>query len=340
MDHVVYLLGAGFSAPLGIPVMSEFLMKSKDMYAADAQRYAHFDSIFREIQRMSVAKNYYATDLYNIEEILSLLEIRDFVEGRRFADEFRKYIVDVVEHYTPPFRGAENLPSNWPGLVFGKDSPWREYGYFVMNLFGLQISKDDLSPTNLRCKRVKPRAKYSVVSLNYDLVLETIAEYLHASNSDTKPIAFSTDVAGDPPILCKLHGSVDSGTIVPPTWSKGTHSDIIPTWKVALSVLERANHIRVIGYSLPTADTYVRYLLRAAALTAPHLKQFDVLCLDPHGDVKQRYDDFIDFPRYRFRSASVSEYFAKMMDLSFKGYHGKPGWHQTLEDAHEQFFSG
>jgi hypothetical protein len=32
VDRVVYLLGAGFSAPLGLPVMSNFLMKSKDLF--------------------------------------------------------------------------------------------------------------------------------------------------------------------------------------------------------------------------------------------------------------------------------------------------------------------
>ncbi|WP_175406349.1 hypothetical protein [Bacillus sp. FJAT-27264] len=29
MEKVVYILGAGFSAPLGIPVMSNFIMKAK-----------------------------------------------------------------------------------------------------------------------------------------------------------------------------------------------------------------------------------------------------------------------------------------------------------------------
>jgi len=33
MDKVVYFLGAGFSAPLGLPVTSNFIVKSKDMYA-------------------------------------------------------------------------------------------------------------------------------------------------------------------------------------------------------------------------------------------------------------------------------------------------------------------
>jgi hypothetical protein len=51
------------------------------------------------------------------------------------------------------------------------------------------------------------------------------------------------------PVLAKLHGSADSGVIVPPTWAKGTHRRIAPTWKKAFEVLENSNQIRFIGYS-------------------------------------------------------------------------------------------
>ena len=36
MNRVVYVLGAGFSAPLGIPIVRSFLEKSKDLYCADS----------------------------------------------------------------------------------------------------------------------------------------------------------------------------------------------------------------------------------------------------------------------------------------------------------------
>ena len=40
-DRGVYIVGAGFSAPLGLPVMSNFLMKSKDMYPLDPERFGY-----------------------------------------------------------------------------------------------------------------------------------------------------------------------------------------------------------------------------------------------------------------------------------------------------------
>jgi len=33
MERVVYILGAGFSAPLGLPVMNDLMIKAKDLYA-------------------------------------------------------------------------------------------------------------------------------------------------------------------------------------------------------------------------------------------------------------------------------------------------------------------
>ena len=56
MENVVYLLGAGFSAPLGLPVMDNFLEKSKDLYQKDPQKYADFLDVFKEIDRLGKIK--------------------------------------------------------------------------------------------------------------------------------------------------------------------------------------------------------------------------------------------------------------------------------------------
>ena len=41
-DKIVYLLGAGFSAPLGLPLVSNFISKSKDLYFEQPGKYSHF----------------------------------------------------------------------------------------------------------------------------------------------------------------------------------------------------------------------------------------------------------------------------------------------------------
>ena len=77
-SKVVYILGAGFSAPLGLPVISNFLSRSKDLHADNPERFGHFDTVFQEIRRMAPAKNYLQIDLSNIEQILSILQMEDY----------------------------------------------------------------------------------------------------------------------------------------------------------------------------------------------------------------------------------------------------------------------
>jgi hypothetical protein len=56
MTKVVYLVGAGFSAPLGLPVMRDFVVKSKDMLASHPKEFGHFENIFALIKDMNAAK--------------------------------------------------------------------------------------------------------------------------------------------------------------------------------------------------------------------------------------------------------------------------------------------
>lgn len=339
MERVVYLLGAGFSAPLGLPLMGDFLVKSKDMFAQDPRKYAHFEEVFRVINEMSVSKNYYASDLFNIEEILSLLEIREFVQGKRLRQVFTRYIEDVIAFHTPALTTGGRLPSNWQGLIFGRDPRWRGMGFFVLNLCRL-VPRADGTARHGFVASLRPHAsvKYDIVSLNYDRVVETVVDFLNEAGVENGPVRLD-QADGDWPLLAKLHGGVGGTTIVPPTWSKGTHSEIVPTWNQALNLLSAANHLRVIGYSLPTSDSYVKYLLKAASLSAPHLKHIDVLCLDRTGEVKRRYDELVTFPRFRFVDAPVEQYFEALLNGSVHGFNPRgDDWYAKLETIHAAFF--
>jgi len=68
-NRIVYILGAGFSAPLGLPVMSNFLELSKDIYFStedNSNEFLHFKKVFDTIRSMNVAKSYFNSDLSNI----------------------------------------------------------------------------------------------------------------------------------------------------------------------------------------------------------------------------------------------------------------------------------
>lgn len=335
MDSVVYIVGAGFSAPLGLPVMSNFLLKAKDMYAVDPGGYAHFQEIFKQVDGMARIKNYFSSDLFNIEEILSVLEMERHGGSGESAELFTGLIRDVIEFYTPPLKVAQAEFEGAPvDNVFG--ATWKQYGYFVLGLLGKNLKEwrtNEIISAKLQPLKAHD-TKYSIVTLNYDVIFETAADRVGEFEPSGIPERFKvypgpkTGVEG--PDLCKLHGGLDSGIIVPPTWNKTLHPDIEPAWKRAHEILKEANHLRFLGYSLPEADAYVRYLLKSAIMRAPHLKQIDVLCLDPGGEVEKRYSEFVSFNFYRFVNNSVEQYLNHVTKRVMDG--------RSLEVAHTEFF--
>jgi hypothetical protein len=364
LESVVYLLGAGFSAPLGLPVMTNFRVKSQDMYFDDPEKYAHFQDVFDTIKDLSVIKNFFDANLYNIEEILSILEMEEHLEGRGLRESFVRYIVDVIQHYTPPIRDYPNgLPGNWYDVLFSPGIEQRAYSYFASALLNLRlVTSQGLSrgqryaPGNysnlMMASNPNPRVRYSIITLNYDMVLENIADFIGghfqvepnaaAFSSSTEQLDRELAPGYEGPLsvsMAKLHGSVHNGVIVAPTWNKSVNREIVPAWKLAYHALANATHLRIIGYSLPTADAYVKFLLKSAIKQNRRLKAIDVLCRDSSGHVRGRYDEFATFYAYRFVNADVMEYLQTHLG-QYKSWH--EDWSvgyvfDRLEAAHVEF---
>ncbi len=353
-ERIVYFLGAGFSAPLGLPLMGDFYFKSLDLHASDPVRYAHFGDIFNEIRSISVTKNYYAGDLFNVEEILSILEMRAGLTGFEFRDAFVRYLCDVVKHYTPslvPFKNWQ-LTGDWHAYLFGHPrTPYQLIATFVANLLNLMVREiDSSSPVPRERFRAQRRDSdmccYALITVNYDLVIEPVVEYIKTNFElrPNRPIHFVgaesvEKEAWNQPAMVKLHGSIETTRIVPPTWSKGVHPEVLPAWQSAHRLLRDATQIRILGYSLPMADAYVKYLFKAAVSESPRLKALDVICLDPDGSVRKRYEAFIKFRDFRFQSARLEEYFSGLME-EIGGRHQKrddPVEFRHLETVHNAF---
>lgn len=359
MEKVVYFIGAGFSAPLGLPVMNNFLVKSKDMFSIYPNEYKHFRDVFDTIQEMSVAKNYYETDLFNIEEILSILEMEDYLQEnkRKRTKTFQKYLADVIEYYTPKIdKYPDTLPGNYWDYMFGKDEKFKIYGFFLANILNLHVKEDGFKAggkfvRTLNLSRItNPEAIYSIITLNYDMIFENIIQFttenykMEDDISFINPInqPFNQDYNKEVKNVClaKLHGSINPLTVVPPTWNKGSGKKLLTVWHLAHNLLREANHIRILGYSLPTSDSYVQYLLKSAVLKAPHLKFIDVICLDPNGSVRERYDNFIKFNYYRFKNSDILDYHQNNFQNHSKAYFNISTNHfkfDRLEEAHRSF---
>lgn len=157
MERIVYVLGAGFSANLGLPVISNFREKSQSLYLEDGEKFAHFRGVFDAIKKLSAIKNFYDVDLYNIEEILSLLAMSDFVDGgKSLQEQFTRYIQEVILACTPNIPVLQSLPGNYTDHLFGganvnwEPNLWQPYGYFIASLCGISMSRSQNGEVSCR----------------------------------------------------------------------------------------------------------------------------------------------------------------------------------------------
>ncbi len=303
-DKIVYITGAGFSRPLGLPLMNDFYEKSKDLYINDSERFAYFNDVFNTIKRLHHIKSFYNSDLFNIEEILSILEMWQEAGQKEKKESINKYISDVIQSYTPETpEFPKGFPTHWyTGIVH--DQNWRNYLFFVLSFFSNELSFHR-NTTKIEINKMRENINSSIITLNYDLIIEkslkfwgdnTFIELKNGDYSKLNEIQY-----------CKLHGSIDR-EIIPPTWNKGIREHILNDWTKAHKILEEANYIVFIGYSLPESDSYIRYLLKSSVIDSINLKNISIINKELNGKLRSTFEDYIEFKNVNYYEATTEKY--------------------------------
>jgi len=292
--------------------MSNFISKAKDIYYSGNSNGKSYADIFDRINDLSKIKNYFHSDLFNIEELLSIYDMEYALAGKRENNAFAEFILDVIQHYSFKEENIERtFPGNWYDFIFGDKDHHRNILAFVANIFQLEFSEN---PATTRLQGFKSIVvpsdiKYSIVSMNYDALLETALTSFnrdfHSNHAFTK-LDFNIDWSN--PMLYKLHGDIENNTIIPPTWAKNIDKQMLTIWKNAFNLIKSSTQIRILGYSLPISDTYFQYFLKAAISNNPYLKCIDVVCKDANGSVKSRYKDHFSFRDFRFQTGDLADY--------------------------------
>ena len=107
-DKNVYILGAGFSKEIGLPLQDDFLLVAKEVYFRDPTKYKHFERVFEYQNSLSKMRNFLSYPLLNLEHLFNLLEMDIYYSGdekvRELKTDFLKLIKDVLVELTPnPF---------------------------------------------------------------------------------------------------------------------------------------------------------------------------------------------------------------------------------------------
>ena len=357
--NVLYILGAGFTAPLEIPTMANFMFKARDMFSLDPSTYGYFKDVFKQIDALHKAKTYIECDLLNIEDILSILEMRNFVLGEQEEVEtFRSFLADVIKHHTPeppvfPHPLDWELET-WIRRIFGNIQYLPPYGFFLANLLNLEAIKKTYTPKHdpprFMQSEQEPDANYGIITLNYDLVFENYLDYLAVTNNVLRPdIRRITTYNGEQDVydnnsacvIAKIHGSIeDPVSIIPPTWNKITMGDRVGVWRLAHELIRKANFIRVLGYSLPESDTYFKYLLTSGIIESENLKGIDVVCLDDTDQLEKRYKKVITFRQLNYANGDITEYLKPLSEKLIETADAEKNRRvrfNSLERLHENF---
>jgi len=141
MEQVLCVLGAGFSAPLNIPTMADFLDVARGLYRQDPSRYSHLNSVFSDIRGIAQVKAWMDSNQHNLEEVLSILEMEDYIKGTSRVEAAKQFIADVIGARPPKFTPADDqlTASNWPEFMMGSGFTEPGYTTFVACLLGLAI---------------------------------------------------------------------------------------------------------------------------------------------------------------------------------------------------------
>jgi hypothetical protein len=98
------------------------------------------------------------------------------------------------------------------------------------------------------------------------------------------------------------HDVVPEPVLVPPTWNKAEHhKNLSAVWSRAAKELTDAEHIFIVGYSLPETDSFFRYLYALGTAGGAPLKRIWVFNPDP--GVEGRFRGMLGpgaTSRYRF----------------------------------------
>jgi len=315
-DKNVYLLGAGFSKEIGLPLQDDFLLVAKEVYFKDPSQYKHFDRVFEYQDKLSKMRKFLNYPLLNLEHLFNLIEMDLFYsKSQRVAKikkDFTQLICDVLIDKTPnPFTHDKSGHLFIDGIF---DNHVSFLSLFIKNDEGrLETYQDTIISFNYdlvlegaasvyNWKRSK-KGRRAYVSNNH-MSINTIFEKSNISVENITPYFvrnrpnsyFSSDGViedNDNSIkLIKLHGSINWKTasnnktfIVPPTWNK-SDSQIRKLWDIAYKEIMSAKRIIVLGYSFPETDIYIKSLL-ALALNENKILQ-NIFFINPDKEIARK----------------------------------------------------
>ena len=309
-DHNVYVVGAGFSADRGLPVLANFMLVMRDAHPwlMTNGRKSEALSIQTVLEyRLKAASAGYRVriELENIEELFSLAaasrddltpDIRTAIAAtldycQKTNPEARTYF-DVATDTLPtvgnitagsfnPSRGNVirlSMPTyeHYVGGLTG----WFGSGIVVGKNTFISFNYDTLVEESLSGLGIDFTYGFKPNSVDLDPSLSSLRQREGASIKVLKLHGSNNWAREDAEKKLRLFGSYDavrsknwSPELVPPTWRKVFGNELNDVWSEALTAIESATRVIMLGFSMPETDLHFKYLLAAGLQNNVSLRQ-------------------------------------------------------------------
>ena len=320
--NLVLFLGAGFSAPFGLPTMNQFLEEVARSDRITGEDKEFVGKLVLEARR---ANSILESSPTNLEDILSFAVMGDRLNFGSAPDEL---MAPKVRHIIHRIYSTLKDPRQY----------WRSIKVFE-SFLGLEI--DEIHRHN---------HSINIITTNYDLIIDSMLcrtihnamfpfEYKNMSKGTDRSMYANQTIP-----LLKLHGSInwfvpkDNGKleiddrlvryrsdisdtfpapyldgykyegeplIVPPTFLKpDLPKELLQTWASASESLRDAELVVFIGYSFPPSDIEMKYFLAKSLADNSKLRKIKIYDMkaeqvvgrlkDPNSGFGSHFRDFLD----------------------------------------------
>ncbi|MFC1933051.1 hypothetical protein ACFLXU_05445 [Chloroflexota bacterium] len=325
MSKIVFVLGAGASVHCGIPLMKDFIRVSADLFKAGEveEAKADFELVLDAIGKLRGMIPKANLDLRNIEIVYTAFEMGQLLERlpgidnvetiESLAPSMRKLIGHTLEHQMKLYdRGETKAPiayHQFSGILDRLIQNKTDFSVITFNydlgldysLYAKKIAIDyGIGDIPLTGKKQVNLFKLHG-SLNWGRCTNDDCEKLTAYRGFQNTTYCPNEKSSTLPVLsrlktmkCEKCGSSihEDPVLIPPTWNKTSfHSQIEQVWRGAANALKDAEHIFVLGYSLPDTDWFFDYLFALGVDMTTIVNQFCVV--NPDNAVAERFKRFL-----------------------------------------------
>jgi hypothetical protein len=355
-NHTVYILGAGYSACRGLPLISGFLNRMRDAAVWCEQQARLSEALaIRDVLvfRLAAAAAAYRVpiNLENIEELFSLASASD----PKITKSVKQSIAATIAYCMATIEAPE-LRFNSSEV---STNDLARHATTAAEAQASIVKMPFYSALAIRLLRALVPDESTVITFNYDDLVEQAIK----DAGGTFTYGFSGDhEIEDPkhysalgtPVL-KLHGSINWAYVgkakrftvfdtyesvrardlvpelVPPTWNKSIGDRLAEVWFAAIQKLSTATKVVIIGFSIPATDLHFKYLL--AAGLKDNLSLREIVFVDPWKGLPERVVEVVssrevDNNRVRFIHTPVELVFARR--TSEKRFDLIPGWQRPF----------